>query len=97
MSYQIITSLADNDAYKFSMGQAVYHNSTDVEVEYEFICRTKDINLSTYIDEIKEEINNLCTLRFTEEELIGLKKLWPFIDDNFISYLFVGNRYWWNC
>ena len=46
--------------------------------------RNENINLAQYIPEIKEEINELCKLTFTEDELNYLRSL-PFIKDSFID------------
>ena len=53
----IITSLLDTDFYKFSMMNIVLHKFPAAMVEYEFKCRTPNINLVQHIDEIQEEIN----------------------------------------
>ncbi|AWD32567.1 Nicotinate phosphoribosyltransferase 2 [Candidatus Kinetoplastibacterium sorsogonicusi] len=82
----IINSLLDTDLYKFTMMQVVLHHFPAAHVEYNFKCRTKNINLVPYINEIKEEIHNLCKLKFTEEELFYLSKL-RFIKSDFIDFL----------
>jgi len=71
----IINSLLDSDYYKFTMAQFVFNRFPDTEAEYEFICRTPNIDLSIYSKEIHKEIENLCGLRFTQEELDYLKSL----------------------
>jgi len=79
----IIESLLDNDLYKFTMMQAVYNEFDSETVEYEFKCRNGE-DLRPFIDEINEEVDELCRLRFEEDELIYLKHLSymqaPFID-----------------
>ena len=82
----IITSLLDLDLYKLSMMQVVLHKFPAVIVEYEFKCRTKDINLIQHIDEIQKEINNLVKLKFKEEELNYLSSL-SFFKNDFIEFL----------
>lgn len=82
----IITSLLDTDLYKFTMMQVVLHHFPAAHVEYYYKCRTKNINLVPYIDEIKEEIYNLCQLRFTENDLEYLNSL-RFIKSDFIDFL----------
>jgi len=66
----IVLSLADTDSYKLSMLQAALHRAPGVQVTLRFKCRNKDVNLCPYADEIQAQINNLATLRFTEEELL---------------------------
>lgn len=82
----IIRSLLDTDLYKFSMMQVVLHHFPAAQVEYRFKCRTPNINLVPYIDEIRAEIKDLCQLRFQPEELDYLRSL-RFIKSDFIDFL----------
>lgn len=67
---QIIHSLLETDAYKFSMGQAIYHQFSDYKTTWSFKCRNKDVHFTDeMIEEIKRQIRLYCDLRFTEEEL----------------------------
>src|SRR5690606_16886707 len=82
----VITSLLDTDLYKFTMMQVALHQFPAAQVEYRYKCRTPGINLRPYLDEIREEIRKLCTLRFTEEELNYLGNL-RFIKSDFVDFL----------
>ena len=82
----IITSLLDTDLYKFTMMQVVLHHFPAAQVEYRYKCRTPNINLAPYLDEIREEIHSLCQLKFTEEELDYLRSL-RFMKSDFIDFL----------
>jgi nicotinate phosphoribosyltransferase len=82
----IITSLLDTDLYKFSMMQVVLHHFPAAQVEYRYKCRTPDINVSAYLDEIRAEIHSLCQLKFTNEELNYLRGL-RFIKSDFVDFL----------
>ena len=54
---QIITSLLETDMYKFSMGQAIYHQFSDYKTTWSFKCRNKDVHFtSEMVDEIKKQI-----------------------------------------
>lgn len=67
---QIITSLLQNDLYKFSMGQAIYHQFSDYKTTWSFKCRNKDVYFtSDMVDEIRRQIKLYCKLKFTEDEL----------------------------
>lgn len=85
MTTPIITSLLDNDLYKFTMMQAVLHQYPAANVTYEFTSR-KPVTLSPYIDEIKTEIVELCNIKLTEDELTYLTSL-PYIKSDFIDFL----------
>jgi len=82
----IITSLLDTDLYKFTMMQVVLHHFPGAQVEYRFKCRTPDISLATIIESIREEITQLCTLRFRPRELDYLRSL-RFIKSDFVDFL----------
>ena len=81
----IITSLLDTDLYKFTMMQVVLHQFPGAEVEYRFKCRNKGV-LAPYVNEIREEIRGLCSLRFQDAELAYLKAM-RFIKADFIDFL----------
>ncbi len=82
----IISSLLDTDLYKFTMMQVVLHQFPGAQVEYRFKCRNEGIALAPYVDEINAEIDHLCTLRFTDEELVYLRSL-RFIKSDFVDFL----------
>ena len=81
-----ITSLLDTDLYKFSMMQVVLHHFPAAHVQYRYQCRTPNVNLHPYIDEIRAEISALCQLRFKEDELNYLRQL-RFLKSDFIDFL----------
>ena len=82
----IITSLLDTDLYKFTMMQVVLHHFPGAQVEYRFKCRNAGVDLTPYVDEIREQIAWLCTLRFKEGELAYLRGL-RFIKSDFVDFL----------
>lgn len=82
----IIASLLDTDLYKFTMMQVVLHQFPGAQVEYRFKCRNPGVRLDPYVDEIREEILHLCTLRFRERELDYLRG-WRFIKSDFVDFL----------
>ena len=66
----IITSALDNDAYKYTMLQAILHQHSGAMVEYLFKCRTEGIDFRAYVDEIIREVNKMCReVRFVKEDL----------------------------
>lgn len=82
----IIESLLDTDLYKFTMMQAVLHQFPGAQVQYRFKCRNPGVNLARFASEIQHEIELLCRLRFTEEELAYLRGL-RFIKSDFVDFL----------
>ncbi len=72
---QIIHSLLETDLYKFSMGQAIFHQASEYETTWTFKCRNKDVQFTpAMVAEIREQLKAYCTLRFTEEELQALRE-----------------------
>jgi len=84
--FMIINSLLDTDLYKLTMMQGVLHQFPWAEVEYEFKCRNKGIDLSTVAEEVGDEIHHICNLRFTKKELNYLRSL-RFMKEDFIQFL----------
>lgn len=82
----IITSLLDTDLYKFSMMQVVLHHFPAAQVQYRYQCRTPNVDLHPYIDEIRAEVKALCQLRFSEDDLNYLRQL-RFIKSDFVDFL----------
>ncbi|GHC83945.1 nicotinate phosphoribosyltransferase [Pseudorhodoferax aquiterrae] len=81
----ILSSLLDTDLYKFTMMQVVLHQFPGAQVEYRFKCRNS-VPLAPYVNEIREEIRHLCTLRFQDAELNYLRSL-RFIKSDFVDFL----------
>lgn len=42
----IITSLLENDMYKFSMGQTIFHQFTGYKTTWAFKCRSTDVKFT---------------------------------------------------
>ena len=84
---QIINSLLETDLYKFSMGQAIYHQFPTYKTTWTFKCRNKDVFFTKdMVDEIREQIKAYCNLRFTEDELQYLDNiLW--IKGSYVDFL----------
>ena len=83
----IIISLLDTDLYKFNMDQVIFHKHTDLNGEYYFKCRNEGVVFSQeVVDEINAQIDHLCTLRFTREELDYLRAI-RFIKNDYVEFL----------
>ena len=83
----IVKSLLDTDLYKFNMNQVMFHKHTDLIGEYDFKCRNEDVKFTKeMLDEINEQIDYLCTLKFTKEELDYLRSI-RFIKDDYVEFL----------
>lgn len=83
----IIVSLLDTDLYKFNMDQVIFHKHTDLSGEYYFRCRNTDVTFTREMfEEINAQIDHLCTLTFTKEELDYLRSI-RFIKNDYVEFL----------
>ncbi len=83
----VIISLLDTDLYKFNMNQVIFHKHTDLCGEYYFKCRNKDVVFTQEMfEEINAQIDHLCTLQFTAEELDYLRSI-RFIKNDYVEFL----------
>ncbi len=83
----IIKSLLETDLYKFSMGQAIYHQFPGYKTTWTFKCRNKDVHFTKeMVDEIRDQIKAYCTLTFTEEELEYIDKI-KWMKGSYVDFL----------
>ena len=85
----VIRSLLDTDLYKFTMLQVVLHQFPQAHGVYEFRCRNNEDTVYPLAEiraELEAELDALCTLKLTQDELdylLGLR----FIKSDFVDYL----------
>ncbi|WP_201537722.1 nicotinate phosphoribosyltransferase [Psychrobacter immobilis] len=85
----IITSLLDNDLYKFTMLQAMLHQFPQTHGVYRFRCRNNKDSVYPLADireQLEQQLDSLCELRFLEDELEYLRSL-RFMRSDFVDYL----------
>ena len=83
----IVISLLDTDLYKFNMDQVIFHKHTDLCGQYFFKCRNQGVVFTDeMVAEINAQIDHLCTLRFTDEELDYLRSI-RFIKNDYVEFL----------
>lgn len=84
---RIINSLLEVDAYKFSMGQAIYHQFSDYKTTWTFECRNKDVFFTPdMVEEIRRQIKLYCELRFKDDELEYLNNI-TWIKGSYVDFL----------
>lgn len=84
---QIINSLLETDMYKFSMGQAIYHQFSDYKTTWTFKCRNTDVHFTQeMVEEIKRQIRLYCELSFKEDELEYLNNI-KWIKGSYVDFL----------
>ncbi|MBR4876552.1 MAG: nicotinate phosphoribosyltransferase, partial [Rhodocyclaceae bacterium] len=83
----VVRSLLENDLYKFSMWQALLHCNPGAQAEYRFVCRnTPEFPLADLRPAVEAEMERLCSLSFTQDELDYLRNL-RFIKSDFVDFL----------
>ncbi len=83
----IIRSLLETDLYKFTMWQTMLHRHPQVRAEYRFVCRNASVfPLADLLDEVNQQLDHLCTLSLTEDELAYLGGL-RYIKPDFVDFL----------
>ncbi|WP_185873163.1 nicotinate phosphoribosyltransferase [Blattabacterium cuenoti] len=82
-----ISSLLDNDFYKFAMQNAVIKLFPLVKAKYEFINRGKHFFPKNFSNVLEKKINNMINLKLSYKEKIFLKKSCPCLDNSYIDFL----------
>jgi len=85
----IVRSLLETDLYKFTMWQALLHRHPNAHGEYEFRCRNEPAYpLAELKEEVERELDHLCEMLFSEDEINYLRSL-RFIKSDFADFLTV--------
>ncbi len=85
----VVRSLLETDLYKFTMWQALLHSHPSAHAEYEFVCRNQTaFPLSELKEEVEAQLDHLCSMSFTEDELNYLRSL-RYIKSDFVDFLTV--------
>jgi nicotinate phosphoribosyltransferase len=83
----VIRSLLDTDLYKFTMWQTLLHRHPQTQTVYEFVCRNPPQRpLAALRAEVERELDALCRLSFSDDELEYLSGL-RFIKSDFVDFL----------
>jgi nicotinate phosphoribosyltransferase len=87
----MVHSLLDTDFYKLTMMQVVLHKYASAWVRYAFKWRNWDkmhltVSLQDFKSKVDAEIDRLCELRFTEDEVNYVASI-RFFKPDFIEYL----------
>lgn len=83
----VIRSLLEVDLYKFTMQQPMLHSMPTNQAEYRFVCRnTPAFPLAELATDVNAQLDALCRLRFTEDELDYLGAL-RYLSPDYIDFL----------
>lgn len=87
----IINSLLETDAYKLNMQAIVAKKHNTDMARWAFRCRNDDVRFSSeMVAEIREQIDNFCTLKFEQEDREWLSENFPWLGGAYINFL----KYW---
>ncbi|MFL6681302.1 MAG: nicotinate phosphoribosyltransferase, partial [Burkholderiaceae bacterium] len=83
----IIHSLLETDLYKFTMWQTMLHRHPQAQAEYRFVCRNAPaFPLSELLAQVNEQLDHLCALSLTEDELGYIGRL-RYVKNDFVDFL----------
>ncbi|WP_185882789.1 nicotinate phosphoribosyltransferase [Blattabacterium cuenoti] len=83
----IVSSLLDNDFYKFTMQNAVIKLFPFAKAKYEFINRGNHFFPKNFGKILKENLNNMAYLKLSKKEKHFLKKYCPYLDSSYLNFL----------
>jgi nicotinate phosphoribosyltransferase len=88
LNYFTITSLLENDMYKFNMGQVSFTQYAGTLVKWRYKCRNEGVTFTPEMhDEINAQIDHYCSLSFSDRELRALAEKAPWLSESYLSYL----------
>ncbi|WP_185850227.1 nicotinate phosphoribosyltransferase [Blattabacterium cuenoti] len=86
-NFSVISSILDNDFYKFTMQNAVLKLFPSVKARYELINRGKHFFPKDFANIMKETINIMSDLKLSDKEKIFLEKSCPYLDSSYLNFL----------
>ncbi|GMF00932.1 unnamed protein product [[Candida] boidinii] len=85
---QVITSFLDTDLYKITMHSAIHANFPNAECVFKYTNRTPKEQLTKEaIDWLKNQIQLLSKLRFTNDEIEYLRNTIPFLPNDYFEFI----------
>ncbi|WP_185872628.1 nicotinate phosphoribosyltransferase [Blattabacterium cuenoti] len=87
MNIPIISSLLDNDFYKFTMQNAVLKLFPNVKVQYKFINRGSHCFPKHFGEILKEILSYMQNLKLTNQERLYLEQYCPCFDSFYLNFL----------
>lgn len=91
-STKIMSSILDNDFYKFTMQHAVIKKFPYAKASYMFINRGKHEFPQGFAQALQQAVNDMAELKLTKEEKTFLRQTCPYLDPTYLDFL-QGYRY----
>src|SRR5699024_11001660 len=83
----IITSMLDNDFYKFTMQNTVIKLFPYAHAKYRFINRGNHEFPEGFASILQEEVDKMAALKLSQEEYVYLQKQFSFLDPSYLDFL----------
>jgi len=91
-SSPLLTSILDNDFYKFTMQQGVIQLFPRAKVRYKFINRGQHSFPAEFAGALRKAVNEMTGLKLSPQEKIFLRDTCPYLDPVYLDFL-EGYRY----
>ncbi|WP_185873700.1 nicotinate phosphoribosyltransferase [Blattabacterium cuenoti] len=85
--FSILSSLLDNDFYKFIMQNAVIKLFPSTKAKYKFINRGNHSFPKNFAKILKKNLQTMSNLKLSNKERIFLEKNCPYLDSKYLDYL----------
>jgi len=83
----IISSLLENDLYKFTMQQLILRRFPKVNVQYELINRGKTQFPNGFAEKVRAQVKIIGKLKFEKEKMDFLRNSCPFLKETYLEWL----------
>ncbi|MHC5310203.1 nicotinate phosphoribosyltransferase [Myroides sp. LJL116] len=87
IQHPIITSILDNDFYKFTMQHAAIKQFPYAKASYVFINRGDHKYPDGFAEALQDQVNKMADLRLTKAEKDFLAKTCPYLDPTYLDFL----------
>lgn len=88
MNDLIPRDLADNDLYKFTMGQVVFRQFDNAIARYRYTNRAKDKSYPNgFAEQVMEQVNGMANLSLTEDMYRYFKARCPWLRETYLQWL----------
>lgn len=82
-----LSSILDNDFYKFTMQQCVIKLFPKAKARYQFINRGKHLFPPGFVEALRVSINSMASLKLTNDEKVWFADTCPYLDPVYLDFL----------
>ena len=81
-----ISSMLDNDLYKFTMSNAYFQLYPEAEGTFKFSDRNQEVYDERFLKILSEEINHLSTIKMTKDEFNFISSI-RYLNSNYLEWV----------